>query len=276
MGRTVTAFVHASLATEVWCCARCRGPMFTPPALNRQDSSSGNTPGLVSMVVDEAIHEGFGPAKHTTYRLTTTLVKTSSTSTCRKRFSHFIALRATMVESSPGLVIPPLPEKSVMNRFESDFVENRRLMLEVFLQRVVNHPVAVLLPALAQFLGWKEDICTIVNAEMGSFILPQPQARRPQPSHARVPESPKPAQACSPQRWRLDLTEPGPCAGAGRWRRSPQGRARAGQAPGAVHHHGAHSAQANPDPITLTLAPTLTPSLTPSLTLTRCARCSSG
>ena len=148
--------------------------MLTPPA--RQDSGSGNTPGLISMVVDEALHEGFGPAKHTTYRLTTTLKKTSTTSTCRKRFSHFIALRAAMVEAKPGLVIPPLPEKSVMNRFESDFVEDRRLMLEVFLNRVVNHPVAVLLPALAQFLGWKEDICTIVNAEMGSFVLPRPQA----------------------------------------------------------------------------------------------------
>ena len=56
--------------------------MFTPPA--RQDSGSGNTPGLISMVVDEALHEGFGPAKHTTYRLTTTLKKTSTTSTCRK------------------------------------------------------------------------------------------------------------------------------------------------------------------------------------------------
>ena len=150
--------------------------MFTPP-MHRQDSGSGNTPGLVSMVVDEAVHEGFGPSKHTTYRLTTTLIKTSSTCRCRHRFSHFIALRATMVESNPGLVIPPLPEKSVMNRFASDFVENRRLMLEVFLQRVVNHPIAVLLPVLAQFLGWKEDICTIVNAEMGAFILPQPQAR---------------------------------------------------------------------------------------------------
>jgi len=159
--------------------------MFTP---GRHDSGSGNTPGLVSMVVDEALHEGFGPAKHTTYRLTTTLKKTSTTSTCRKRFSHFIALRAAMVESSPGLVIPPLPEKSVMNRFESDFVENRRLMLEVFLQRVVNHPVAVLLPALARFLGWKEDICTIVNAEMGSFVLPRPQARRPQPTRASARE----------------------------------------------------------------------------------------
>ena len=155
------------------------------------------------MVVDEAMHEGFGPAKHTTYRLTTTLIKTSSTSTCRHRFSHFIALRATMVESSPGLVIPPLPEKSVMNRFASDFVENRRLMLEVFLQRVVNHPVAVLLPALAQFLGWKEDICTIVNAEMGSFILPQPQAQpsaNPEPEPEPEPESPRPGQAGSLQR----------------------------------------------------------------------------
>ena len=160
--------------------------MFTPPA--RQDSGSGNTPGLISMVVDEALHEGFGPAKHTTYRLTTTLKKTSTTSTCRKRFSHFIALRAAMVEAKPGLVIPPLPEKSVMNRFESDFVEDRRLMLEVFLNRVVNHPVAVMLPALAQFLGWKEDICTIVNAEMGSFVLPRPQARRPHPTRASARE----------------------------------------------------------------------------------------
>ena len=63
-----------------------------------------------------------------------------------------------------------------MNRFSSDFVEDRRLMLEVFLQRVVNHPVACLLPVLKQFLGWKEDICSIVNQELGNFVMPEPQA----------------------------------------------------------------------------------------------------
>ena len=135
----------------------------------------GNTPGLVSVVVDEAMHEGFGPSKHTTYPINTTL-KTGSASTCRHRYSDFITLRAQMVEATPGLVIPPLPEKQVMNRFSSDFVEDRRLMLEVFLQRVVNHPVACLLPVLKQFLGWKEDICSIVNQELGNFVMPEPQA----------------------------------------------------------------------------------------------------
>ena len=29
---------------------------------------------------------------------------------------------------------------------------------------------------LKQFLGWKEDICSIVNQELGNFVMPEPQA----------------------------------------------------------------------------------------------------
>ena len=139
----------------------------------RERHDSGNQPGLVAVVVDEAMHEGFGPSKHTTYRINTTL-RSGSSSTCRHRFSEFLTLRTALVDSSPGVVIPPLPEKKVMNRFSSDFVEGRRLMLEVFLQRVVNHPLACVTPALASFLGWKEDICTVINNEMRGFVVPTP------------------------------------------------------------------------------------------------------
>jgi len=46
----------------------------------------------------------------------------------------------------------------------------------VFLQRLVSHPVACLLPAVSAFLGWKEDICSVVHNEVAPFAPPEPAA----------------------------------------------------------------------------------------------------
>lgn len=39
-----------------------------------------------------------------------------------------------------GAIVPPLPEKAVVGRFEASFVETRRRALERFLERVAAHP----------------------------------------------------------------------------------------------------------------------------------------
>jgi len=56
-----------------------------------------------------------------------------------RRYSDFNWLREQLAENNKGYLIPPLPEKAVLNRFNAEFVEYRRKELERFLQRVVAH-----------------------------------------------------------------------------------------------------------------------------------------
>lgn len=38
------------------------------------------------------------------------------------------------------MIVPPIPEKSSLNRFQEAFVENRRLALNKCIQKIANHP----------------------------------------------------------------------------------------------------------------------------------------
>ena len=38
------------------------------------------------------------------------------------------------------MIVPPIPEKSSLNRFQETFVENRRLALNKSIQKIANHP----------------------------------------------------------------------------------------------------------------------------------------
>ena len=50
-------------------------------------------------------------------------------------------LYETLSNNNPGVVVPPVPEKSPFNRFEATFVQQRRLALEKCIQKIANHPV---------------------------------------------------------------------------------------------------------------------------------------
>jgi len=63
----------------------------------------------------------------------------SSHFTVNRRFSDFVWLREQLAENNKGYLIPPLPEKAILNRFNAEFVEYRRRELERFLKRVVDH-----------------------------------------------------------------------------------------------------------------------------------------
>eukprot|EP01116_Phalansterium_solitarium_P023346 TRINITY_DN8118_c0_g1_i1.p1 TRINITY_DN8118_c0_g1~~TRINITY_DN8118_c0_g1_i1.p1 ORF type:complete len:443 (+),score=212.65 TRINITY_DN8118_c0_g1_i1:88-1329(+) len=68
-----------------------------------------------------------------------------------RRYKDFLALRDQLSEQHRGHLIPPLPEKQLINRFSAEFVEYRRRELERFLQRVLSHPVLRTSTALPVF-----------------------------------------------------------------------------------------------------------------------------
>ena len=127
----------------------------------------------IAVVVDDAKTEGFGPTKHTTFRISCSYrVGGGAASSTRHRFSDFAGLRKDLMESSPGVVVPPLPEKQVMNRFAPEFVEDRREMLEIFLQEIVSHPIVAASERIHSFLQWPEAMRSTVAQRVASFRLP--------------------------------------------------------------------------------------------------------
>lgn len=69
-----------------------------------------------------------------------------------RRYSDFLWLYERLHCERAGSIVPPPPEKQAVNRFGSDFVEDRRLGLERFLRRVVLHPELHDAPSLSTFL----------------------------------------------------------------------------------------------------------------------------
>ncbi|KAK8946698.1 Sorting nexin 1 [Platanthera zijinensis] len=59
-----------------------------------------------------------------------------------RRYSDFVWLRNRLADKFKGIFIPPLPEKSAVEkfRFSAEFIELRRQALDVFINRVASHP----------------------------------------------------------------------------------------------------------------------------------------
>ncbi|KAJ1958132.1 Vacuolar protein sorting-associated protein vps5 [Dipsacomyces acuminosporus] len=59
----------------------------------------------------------------------------------RRRYRDFDWLIQELVARHPGIIVPAIPEKQSMGRFEDEFVESRRAGLESCLTRISEHPV---------------------------------------------------------------------------------------------------------------------------------------
>ncbi|KAJ1657105.1 Vacuolar protein sorting-associated protein vps5 [Dispira simplex] len=70
----------------------------------------------------------------------------------RRRYRDFDWLFNQLAANNPGVIIPPIPEKQSLGRFQDDFVESRRLGLERFLRKVTRHPLLNDNPELRLFL----------------------------------------------------------------------------------------------------------------------------
>ncbi|GMP84323.1 hypothetical protein CsSME_00037892 [Camellia sinensis var. sinensis] len=74
-----------------------------------------------------------------------------------RRYSDFIWLRDHLFEKYKGIFIPPLPEKSTVEkfRFSAEFIEMRRQALDIFVNRIASH----------HELQQSEDLRTFLQAD---------------------------------------------------------------------------------------------------------------
>jgi len=105
--------------------------------------------------------ESDGSTFYTTYLVksrTTLDIYSKSENTVRHRFTDFINLNNALISAYPSCIIPPLPEKKVIesfitgDRFSPEFTERRRRLLEVYMQRIARHPVIQNSEVLKNFL----------------------------------------------------------------------------------------------------------------------------
>ncbi|KAI8898494.1 Vps5 C terminal like-domain-containing protein [Globomyces pollinis-pini] len=132
-----------------------------PSSLAYSDPSIVNTPKLTSLLhyfdiqVSDPLKVGDKISGYVEYRIKT---KTSNPDYARsefyvmRRFSDFLWLYNQLLNKYPGVIVPPIPEKMAMGRFQEDFIESRRYQLERFMIRVTKHHILQLDDNLQFFL----------------------------------------------------------------------------------------------------------------------------
>ena len=84
-------------------------------------------------------------SSHTQYKITATRLSIHSNDpllfTVSRRFNDFFQLHTHLKQTYPGCIIPPIPEKSSIGRFESEFIQHRQYLLERFLKNCARHPI---------------------------------------------------------------------------------------------------------------------------------------
>ena len=98
---------------------------------------------------------------------TTTTNEKYSYSQCQviRRYSDFLWLHDILATDYPYAIIPPMPEKNQMNRFEIDFVESRRAALQSFLCEIAKDELLKESKRLLTFLTADDEAFAEEKAE---------------------------------------------------------------------------------------------------------------
>mmetsp|Transcript_22621 Transcript_22621/g.47923 ORF Transcript_22621/g.47923 Transcript_22621/m.47923 type:complete len:543 (+) Transcript_22621:204-1832(+) len=97
------------------------------------------------ITVSDPVQHAEGVNKYTSYRVdvrppNTDMATTQVFSAVLRRYSDFLWLHEKLQLERAGAIVPPLPEKQPVGRFNPAFVEIRRRELERFLRRATVHP----------------------------------------------------------------------------------------------------------------------------------------
>ena len=89
-----------------------------------------------------------------------------------RRFRDFTWLRNCLRKECSGIILPPLPPKSVLEKYKMtpEFVEDRRRGLDVFLHKVLSHPVLHASPEVKLFLQASEAEFAIESSRMSTAL----------------------------------------------------------------------------------------------------------
>ena len=91
--------------------------------VNTSSTRPGNSHLIIILVTIITIWIGLGSAGNSVVR----------------RYGDFDWLAKELAKNFPGIIIPPVPDKQAVGRFQDEFVESRRRSLEKFLVRIANH-----------------------------------------------------------------------------------------------------------------------------------------
>nr|POF15559.1 vacuolar protein sorting-associated protein vps5 [Quercus suber] len=87
---------------------------------------------------------GNAATSHTVYSVitrTTSKAYTNPTFTVTRRYRDFLWLYERLHDNNAGVVVPPPPEKQAVGRFDTNFVESRRMALERMVNKIAAHNV---------------------------------------------------------------------------------------------------------------------------------------
>ncbi|KAG8374074.1 hypothetical protein BUALT_Bualt11G0093000 [Buddleja alternifolia] len=93
-----------------------------------------------------------------------------------RRYSDFVWLRERLFEKYKGVFIPPLPEKSTVEkfRFTAEFIEMRRQALDVFVNRIASHDTLQQSEDLRTFLQADEQTMERARSQETSIFKKKP------------------------------------------------------------------------------------------------------
>jgi hypothetical protein len=116
-------------------------------------SSAASHTNALSVSVSKPEHQGSGRLKVTEYLVTTTFPN-GAESLVRRPFDDFQWLEQRLKEERAGIIVPALPHTKPLNvkqKFADDFVHQRLIVLDRFLQRIRQHTELVDAPSLLPF-----------------------------------------------------------------------------------------------------------------------------
>ncbi|KAK3674861.1 Vacuolar protein sorting-associated protein vps5 [Recurvomyces mirabilis] len=111
-----------------------------PPSLPIEQASKPT----FSITVGDPHTVGNATNSHTVYTVitrTTSKAYNNSAFTVTRRYRDFLWLYERLHDNSPGVVVPPPPEKQQIGRFDTQFIESRRMALERMVNKIAAHPV---------------------------------------------------------------------------------------------------------------------------------------
>lgn len=141
------------------------------------------------ITVSDPVQHSDGLGKYTSYRVDLrppvvsadggthdVMISTSGLnySAVLRRYSDFLWLYDRLQVERAGAIVPPIPEKQPVGRFNAAFVEERRVHLERFLRRVAVHPELADAACLDTFLRADDVTFQAAKNAKGVVALPQP------------------------------------------------------------------------------------------------------
>ncbi|KAL2323057.1 hypothetical protein Fmac_027436 [Flemingia macrophylla] len=93
-----------------------------------------------------------------------------------RRYSDFVWLRDRLFEKNKGIFIPPLPEKSAVEkfRFSAEFIEMRRQALDIFVNRIASHHELQQSEDLRLFLQAEEETMERLRSQETGIFKKKP------------------------------------------------------------------------------------------------------